>query len=211
MIIFNIIQPPLDLFIFSNISVKTGKTRAKLACTPIQCGFLHLNKPTLRFIIENKEWSGLSWSILKGQSEWITISSPFVFMFCFFFFVAFNEWKCGGEKKKKSLISSAGILSIVCKVQYRCSVSGAYLCNMLTARGDVIYLPGPLSLAKIIISCIRSQQSLEKNKHLGFYLIKTATSGSTRFVLFICSRFFHLCVNATLFPLGVKLTQTYTS
>lgn len=96
MIIFNIIQPPLDLFIFSNISVKTGKTRAKLACTPIQCGFLHLNKPTLRFIIENKEWSGLSWSILKGQSEWITISSPFVFMFCFFFFVAFNEWKCGG-------------------------------------------------------------------------------------------------------------------
>lgn len=101
MIIFNIIQPPLDLFIFSNISVKTGKTRAKLACTPIQCGFLHLNKPTLRFIIENKEWSGLSWSILKGQSEWITISSPFVFMFCFFFFVAFNEWKCGGKKKKK--------------------------------------------------------------------------------------------------------------
>lgn len=131
---------------------------------------------------------------------------------CFYvllFFVAFNEFKCGGGET--TLISSAGILSIVCKVQYRCSVSGAYLCNMLTARGDVIYLPGPLSLAKIIISCIRSQQSLEKNKHLGFYLIKTATSGSTRFVLFICSRFFHLCVNATLFPLGVKLTQTYTS
>lgn len=112
---------------------------------------------------------------------------------------------------KKSLISSAGILSIVCKVQYRCSVSGAYLCNMLTARGDVIYLPGPLSLAKIIISCIRSQQSLEKINIQDFILIKTATSGSTRFVLFICSRFFHLCVNATLFPLGVKLTQTYTS
>lgn len=130
--------------------------------------------------------------------------------FAFFLLLLMSE-NVGGGKKKKSLISSAGILSIVCKVQYRCSVSGAYLCNMLTARGDVIYLPGPLSLAKIIISCIRSQQSLEKNKHLGFYLIKTATSGSTRFVLFICSRFFHLCVNATLFPLGVKLTQTYTS
>lgn len=129
------------------------------------------------------------------------------YVLLFFLLLLMSENGGGGE----SLISSAGILSIVCKVQYRCSVSGAYLCNMLTARGDVIYLPGPLSLAKIIISCIRSQQSLEKNKHLGFYLIKTATSGSTRFVLFICSRFFHLCVNATLFPLGVKLTQTYTS
>lgn len=129
------------------------------------------------------------------------------YVLLFFLLLLMSENVGGGE----SLISSAGILSIVCKVQYRCSVSGAYLCNMLTARGDVIYLPGPLSLAKIIISCIRSQQSLEKNKHLGFYLIKTATSGSTRFVLFICSRFFHLCVNATLFPLGVKLTQTYTS
>lgn len=98
MIIFNIIQPPLDLFIFSNISVKTGKTRAKLACTPIQCGFLHLNKPTLRFIIENKEWSGLSWSILKGQSEWITISSPFVFMFCFFFLLLLMSENVGGKK-----------------------------------------------------------------------------------------------------------------
>lgn len=82
-----------------------------------------------------------------------------IYVLPFFFLLLISE---NVGKKKKSLISSAGILSIVCKVQHRCNVSGAYLCNMLTARDDVIYLPGPLSLAKIIISCIRSQQSLEK-------------------------------------------------
>lgn len=56
MIIFNIIPPPSRINLPSQISVlKLAKHKLNLHAPLIQCGFLHLNKPTLRFIIENKE------------------------------------------------------------------------------------------------------------------------------------------------------------
>lgn len=63
------------------------------------------------------------------------------------------------------------------------------------------------SLAKIIISCIRNQQSLEKINFFFFWIKNSNIWLNQICVVCVVHDFFHLSVNATLFPLGVNYTR----